>query len=190
MVEKAKLKRFEEIVIEETRKLPVGHGLDPVSRVGPLISARHRDRVEGLISEATSAGATVRAGGKRPSRPGYFLEPTVLSGVNRQMPAYTDEIFGPLFAITSFDQLDDAIQAANSTRYGLAAYVFTNDLNAAMRAYERLEFGMIGINDWSPQATEAPFVGRKDSGLGHECGREGLYDNLETKLVAFGNVKT
>ena len=105
------------------------------------------------------------------------------------MPAFSDEVFGPLFAMTSFDQLDDAIAAANSTRYGLAAYVFTNDLAAAMRAYERLEFGMIGVNDWAPQATEAPFAGRKDSGVGHECGREGLLENLETKLVAFGNVK-
>ena len=78
--------------------------------------------------------------------------------------------------------------SANSTRYGLAAYVFTNDLAAAMHAYERLEFGMIGVNEWAPQATEAPFAGRKDSGVGHECGREGLADNLETKLVSFGGV--
>ena len=81
-----------------------------------------------------------------------------------------------------------AIEAANRTRYGLAAYVFTNDLAAAIHTYERLEFGMIGVNDWSPQASEAPFAGRKDSGIGHESGREGLLDNLETKLVSFGNV--
>ena len=77
---------------------------------------------------------------------------------------------------------------ANRSRYGLAAYVFTNDLAAAMRAYERLEFGMIGVNEWAPHATEAPFAGRKDSGVGHEGGREGLLDNLETKLVSFGGV--
>ena len=67
--------------------------------------------------------------------------------------------------------------------------MFTNDLNAALKCSEQLDFGMIGINDWAPQTVEAPFVGRKDSGIGHECGREGLYDNLETKLVAFGNVR-
>jgi acyl-CoA reductase-like NAD-dependent aldehyde dehydrogenase len=91
--------------------------------------------------------------------------------------------------MTSFDQLDEAIAAANSTRYGLAAYVFTNDLTAAMKAYEQLDFGIVGVNEWAPHATEAPFSGRKDSGVGHESGREGLYDNLETKLVSFGNVR-
>jgi len=188
-VPKQQLKAFEEVVVEETRKLPVGSGLDPTTRIGPLISARHRDRVESLISSAAASGAKLRTGGKRPQRAGFFLEPTVLGDVTPTTPAFADEVFGPLFAMTSFDQLDDAIAAANGTRYGLAAYVFTNDLAAAMRAYERLEFGMIGVNEWAPHATEAPFSGRKDSGIGHECGREGLYDNLETKLVSFGNVK-
>lgn len=183
------LRRFEEVIVEETRKLPVGSGLDASTRIGPLISARHRERVEALITAATAAGASIRTGGNRPARPGFFLEPTVLGDVTTTMPAFADEVFGPLFAITTFDQLDDAIAAANRTRYGLAAYVFTNDLTAAMRAYERLEFGMIGVNEWLPQATEAPFAGRKDSGTGHECGREGLHDNLETKLVSFGNVR-
>jgi len=189
LVDSARAAAFEEVVVEETRKLPVGPGLDPASRVGPLISPRHRERVEGLIASATAAGAKVRTGGKRPARPGYFLEPTVLAGIQPKMPAFSDEVFGPVFTVSSFTKLDEAIAVANSTRYGLAAYVFTNDLGAAMHAYEHLEFGMIGINDWAPQASEAPFVGRKDSGVGHECGREGLYDNLETKLVSFGNVK-
>jgi succinate-semialdehyde dehydrogenase/glutarate-semialdehyde dehydrogenase len=113
----------------------------------------------------------------------------VLGGVTPAMPAFTDEVFGPVFTMSTFDGLDDAIAAANRTTYGLAAYVFTKDLDAAMRAYERLEFGMVGINEWYPQATEAPFAGRRDSGVGHEAGREGLYDNLETKLVAFGGLK-
>lgn len=187
-VERGQLAAFEEVVVEETRKLPVGSGLAPETRVGPLISARHRERVEGLIAAATAAGAAVRTGGARLPRPGFFLEPAVLGGVAPAMPAFAEEVFGPVFALTAFDQLDEAIAAANATRYGLAAYVFTNDLAAAMRAYERLEFNMIGVNEWAPQATEAPFSGRKDSGTGHECGREGLADNLETKLVAFGGV--
>jgi acyl-CoA reductase-like NAD-dependent aldehyde dehydrogenase len=187
-VARAHAATFEEIVIEETRKLPIGSGLDPATRVGPLISGRHRDRVEGLIASAKAAGAVVRAGGARPHHAGYFLEPTVLGGVTPAMPAFAEEVFGPVFAMTAFDQLDEAIAAANATRYGLAAYVFTQDLAAATRAYEQLDFGMIGVNDWAPQTVEAPFAGRKDSGVGHECGREGLLDNLETKLVAFGNV--
>jgi acyl-CoA reductase-like NAD-dependent aldehyde dehydrogenase len=188
-VARAHAATFEEIVIEETRKLPVGAGLDPATRVGPLISGRHRDRVEGLIASAKAAGAVVRAGGARPHRAGYFLEPTVLGGVTPAMPAFAEEVFGPVFAMTAFDQLDEAIAAANATRYGLAAYVFTQDLAAATRAYEQLDFGMIGVNDWAPQTVEAPFAGRKDSGVGHECGREGLLDNLETKLVAFGSIR-
>lgn len=188
-LDRAKQARFEEVVIEETRKLPVGSGLDPATRVGPLISGRHRERVEALIGAATAAGAKIRAGGRRPASRGFFLEPTVLGDVDRTLPAFAEEVFGPLFMMTGFDQLDDAIAAANSTRYGLAAYVFTNDLGAALHASEQLEFGMIGVNDWAPQSTEGPFAGRKESGIGHECGREGLHDNLETKLIAFGNVR-
>jgi acyl-CoA reductase-like NAD-dependent aldehyde dehydrogenase len=187
-VERARLAAFEEVVVEETRRLPVGSGLLPETRIGPLISGRHRDRVEHLIAAATSAGATVRTGGRRPPGRGFFLEPAVLGGVPPGSPAFAEEVFGPVFAVTPFERLDDAIAAANATRYGLAAYVFTNDLAAAMRAYERLEFGIIGVNEWAPHATEAPFAGRKDSGIGHECGREGLADNLETKLVSFGGV--
>lgn len=189
LVEKAKLARFEEVVVEETKKLPVGSGLDPQTRIGPMISGRHRERVEQLIAAATSSGAKVRTGGTRPRDKGYFLAPTVLGDVTPAMPAFADETFGPLFMMSAFDQLDDAIRAANSTNYGLAAYVFTNDLNAAIKCSEQLDFGMIGINDWAPQSVEGPFAGRKDSGVGHEAGREGLYDNLETKLIAFGNIR-
>jgi acyl-CoA reductase-like NAD-dependent aldehyde dehydrogenase len=178
-VDRGRMAAFEEVVVEETRKLTIG----------PLISARHRERVEGLIGNATAGGAVLRTGGRRPEGKGFFLEPAVLADVAVGAPAFAEEVFGPVFAMTAFDQLDAAIDAANQSRYGLAAYVFTNDLSAAMHAYEKLEFGMIGVNEWAPQATEAPFSGRKDSGIGHECGREGLLDNLETKLVSFGNVR-
>jgi acyl-CoA reductase-like NAD-dependent aldehyde dehydrogenase len=187
-VERARLAAFEEVGVVEPRRRPVGCGLLPAPRIGRLISGRHRDGVEHLIAAATSAGATVRTGGRRPPGRGFFLEPAVLGGVPPGSPAFAEEVFGPVFAVTPFERLDDAIAAANATRYGLAAYVFTNDLAAAMRAYERLEFGIIGVNEWAPHATEAPFAGRKDSGIGHECGREGLADNLETKLVSFGGV--
>jgi acyl-CoA reductase-like NAD-dependent aldehyde dehydrogenase len=172
--------RFEEIAVEEVRSL----------RVGPLISARHRERVEGMLGAATAAGASIRAGGKRPvDRPrGFFLEPTVVGGVAPEMALFSDEVFGPVLAAADFASLDEAIERANRSRHGLAAYVFTNDLAAAVRCYERLEFGMIGVNEWAPHATEAPFSGRKDSGLGHEGGREGLLDNLETKLVSLGGL--
>jgi acyl-CoA reductase-like NAD-dependent aldehyde dehydrogenase len=181
---------FEEVVAAETGALVLGSGLDPAVRVGPLISARHRERVEGMVSAAAAAGATVRTGGRRPeSRPrGFFFEPTVLGGVTADMQVFSDEVFGPVLYTCSFDRLDEAVARANQTRFGLAAYVFTNDLAAAVYAYEHLDFGMIGVNEWAPHATEAPFSGRKDSGLGHEGGREGLLDNLEVKLVTLGGL--
>ena len=182
--------RFEDIIVAETRALPVGAGLEPGVRIGPLISARHRDRVEAMVAAAASAGAQIRTGGRRPAaRPrGFFLEPTVLAEVTPAMAIVTDETFGPVLAATSFAHLDDAIALANATRYGLAAFVFTNDLAAATRCAERLAFGMVAINEWAPHATEAPFTGRGDSGVGHESGREGLLDNLETKLVSLGGI--
>ena len=190
LVPRASQARFEEIVVEETRALPVGGGLEPGVRIGPLISARHRDRVEALVASAVDGGARLRTGGRRPAaRPrGFFVEPTVLADVTPEMPVFADETFGPVFASTAFDALDDAIAWANRSRYGLAAFVFTSDLAAAVRCAERLEFGMVAINEWAPHATEAPFAGRKESGLGHESGREGLLDNLETKLISLGGL--
>jgi succinate-semialdehyde dehydrogenase / glutarate-semialdehyde dehydrogenase len=187
-VSREQMKTFEEVVVEESRRLRVGPGLDPESRVGPMITQRHRERVEALIAGATAAGAKVRTGGKRPAGRGFFLEPTVLGDVAPEMPVFADEVFGPVFTMTAFDQLADAVARANQTHYGLAAYVFTQNLAAATYASEHLDFGMIGINEWAPHASEAPFVGRKASGLGHEAGREGLLDNMETKLVTLGGL--
>ena len=182
---------FVECVAPLVGALRVGSGLDPETKVGPLINARQRDRVEGLVESARTAGATVRVGGARPAdRPrGYFYQPTVVTDVRPSMPVYQEEIFGPVMPVASFDDLDEAVALANSTRYGLAAYVWTNDLRTAIRASERLEFGMIGVNEWTPQAVEAPFVGWKESGLGREAGAEGLDEYMETKLVAVGGLQ-
>jgi acyl-CoA reductase-like NAD-dependent aldehyde dehydrogenase len=170
--------------------LRVGSGLESETQVGPLINARQRDRVEALVESARTAGATVRTGGQRPPDlpRGYFYQPTVVADVLPSMPIYEQEIFGPVMPITSFDEVDEAIAQANATRYGLAAYVWTNDLRTAIHASERLEFGMIGVNEWSPQAVEAPFAGWKESGIGREAGSEGLEEYMETKLVAIGGL--
>jgi succinate-semialdehyde dehydrogenase len=181
---------FVERVTKVVGALRVGPGLDPETEVGPLINAKQRDRVEGLVQSARVAGATVRVGGARPAnRPrGYFYQPTVVADVDPSMPVYEEEIFGPVMPVASFEDVDEAVALANGTRYGLAAYVWTNDLRTATRTSERLEFGMIGVNEWSPQAVEAPFVGWKESGLGREAGAEGLDEYMETKLVAFGGL--
>jgi len=181
---------FVERVADVVGRLRVGSGLDPDTDVGPLINQKQLERVEGLVESARSAGASVCAGGMRPANRtrGYFYQPTVVADVHPSMPIYEEEIFGPVMPIVSFDDVDEAVALANGTRYGLAAYVWTNDLRTAMRASERLEFGMVGVNEWSPQAVEAPFVGWKESGLGREAGPEGLEEYMETKLVAFGGL--
>ena len=170
--------------------LRVGSGLDPATQVGPLINARQRDRVEALVNSARSTGASIRLGGSRPPEHprGYFFQPTLVADVKPSMPIYEEEIFGPVMPVASFEDVDEAVAMANLTRFGLAAYVWTGDLRTAIRASERLEFGMIGVNEWTPQAVEAPFVGWKESGLGREGGLEGLEEYLETKLVAIGGL--
>lgn len=175
---------------EQARTLKVGSGLDTDVQVGPLINARQRDRVAALVHDASSRGVEIRSGGRRPEalQRGYFYEPTVLAGVTGDMPVFAEEIFGPVMPITPFDEIEEALALANRTPYGLAAYVWTNDLRAAVKLSEGLEFGIVGVNEWAAHATEAPFGGWKQSGLGHESGAEGLSEYLETKLVAMGGL--
>lgn len=181
---------FTGLVTDHAKALRVGNGMERETEVGPMINARQRERVEGLIAGARAGGVDIRTGGHRPAAldKGYFYQPTVLTGGSDALPIYREEIFGPVLPVISFDDLDAAIALANSTTYGLAAYVWTNHLSSAIHAAEKLEFGMIGVNEWTPHATEAPFGGWKQSGLGHESGAEGLSEYLETKLVAFGGL--
>jgi len=190
LVAKGTASAFAEKVTAAVAALRVGPGLESTTQVGPLINAKQRDRVEALVAGARGSGARVMVGGERPAErtAGYFYRPTVVTDVAPDAPLYREEIFGPVLPVSTFDGVDEAIALANRTRYGLAAYVWTNHLPTAMRAAERLEFGMVGVNEWTPHATEAPFAGWKESGLGRESGAEGLEEYLETKLVAFGGL--
>ncbi len=166
--------------------LRMGNGLEAESNLGPLINARQRDRVEEMVEDARGAGATIATGGKRRPGRGFFYEPTVVTDVPTEASLFRDEIFGPVMPITTFDDADRAIAQANSTRYGLSAYVWTKNIHMAIQTAERLEFGMVGVNEWVPQSTEVPFAGWKESGLGRESGAEGLDEYLETKLISIG----
>jgi acyl-CoA reductase-like NAD-dependent aldehyde dehydrogenase len=181
---------FVERVVPEVRGLRVGDGLDPQTEVGPLIHARQRAWIERLVEGARREGVEIATGGRRPERlpKGYFYEPTVMAGVPPEASVFKEEIFGPILPITPFGDVDEAIALANATPFGLAAFVWTNDLRTAVRAWEGIECGMIGVNEWAPHATEAPFGGWKKSGIGHEAGVEGLDDYLETKLVSIGGL--
>ena len=190
LVHDAIAERFAERVTAAVGELRLGEGLEPESTVGPLINARQRDRVEEMVEGARSAGARVAIGGKRPAgrTRGYFFEPTVVMNVAAGAALLRDEIFGPVLPIATFRDTDRAIEQANSTRYGLSAYVWTSDLRVAMKTAERLEFGMVGVNEWYPQSAEVPFAGWKESGMGREAGAEGLEEYLETKLITFGGL--
>jgi succinate-semialdehyde dehydrogenase/glutarate-semialdehyde dehydrogenase len=152
-----------------------------------MFEKRALDQTVQLVDDAKKRGANILTGGKRSDRfeRGYFFEPTVLSGLHPETKMLTEEPFAPVMPLLDFSKLDDVIRAANNTRYGLAAYVFTNDLTIAWKLAEGLEAGIIGINDPVPATPQCPFGGMKESGLGRELGHEGLEAYLETKYVSF-----
>jgi acyl-CoA reductase-like NAD-dependent aldehyde dehydrogenase len=166
----------------------VGNGLDAATTVGPLINAVQRDRVARIVESSIDAGGTVVTGGARIDGPGYFYRPTVVSGVAGDAPLVTEEVFGPVLPVIPFDTTDEAIAMANSVEYGLASFVWTNDLATAFRVSDALEFGMVGVNDWYPVTPEAPFGGTKQSGMGRESGLEGLHEYVETKTRYLGGL--
>lgn len=179
-------RRFSEAAVEFTRALKVGNGLEPGVEIGPMIEARALESTAALVGDARHKGATVLAGGTKSSRfdRGYFFDPTVLADVPESATLLTDEPFAPVMPILDYQKLDDVIARANATRYGLAAYAFTNDITALWRLAEGLEAGIIGINDPVPSTPQCPFGGMKESGLGRELAHEGLEAYLETKFVS------
>ena len=167
-------------------KLKAGDGMDPANSIGPLIDETAIAKVDRQVQDAIGKGATLLAGGARLKegelKGGFFYGATLLSDVRPDMLIYREETFGPVAAVVPFDDSDDVIAMANDTQYGLAAYVYTQNLARALRAFEQLQFGIIGINDINPTSAAAPFGGMKESGLGREGAREGIEEYLETKL--------
>lgn len=153
-------------------------------RLGPLISAVAVEKVDGLVSEAVRRGARVLTGGAPEPGPGHFYPATVLTDVPPGTRLLAEEIFGPVAPITVFDTEDEAVREANDTEFGLVAYLYTSDLNRALRVSERLETGMVGLNQGVVANPAAPFGGVKQSGLGREGGPTGIDEYLETKYVA------
>jgi succinate-semialdehyde dehydrogenase/glutarate-semialdehyde dehydrogenase len=164
--------------------LRVGPGLDPAAEVGPLINRGAQREMAESIEMSTGAGSSVVVGGSAPDTPGFFFEPTVLTGVDRDDPILRREIFGPIAPITMFASDEEAIAIANDTIHGLAGYVYSQDLARAMRVSEAVEFGMVGINRGFLSDPAAPFGGVKQSGIGREGAHEGMMEFLETKYIA------
>ncbi len=164
--------------------MKVGRGTEDGVEVGPLIDAIQRGKVAELVDDATDRGARVLTGGTSVDRSGYFYEATVIADVPDGARVLREEIFGPVAPVKSFHTEDEAIAAANDTEFGLVAYVYTRDIKRALRVVERLETGMVGLNQGIVSNAAAPFGGIKASGFGREGGVEGINEYLETKYVA------
>ncbi len=180
------LEPFLETLEKRISNLRAGDGMDPANSIGPLINQAAIEKVDRQVKDAVAKGAVLISGGNRildnGLHKGFFYSATLLSDVNPGMAIYREETFGPVAAVVSFKDEDDVIAMANDTHYGLAAYVYTKNLSRAMKAFEQLHFGIIGINDINPTSAAAPFGGMKESGLGREGAREGIEEYLETKL--------
>lgn len=170
-------------------RLVAGNGIHEGTGIGPLINELAIQKVDIQVKDAVARGAKVETGGHRLTdnglADGFFYAPTVLSGVTPAMKIYREETFGPVAPVITYRTEDDVIAMANDTEYGLAAYLYSNNMATAMRAFEALDFGIIGINDINPTSAAAPFGGMKNSGLGREGAKEGIEEYLETKLGGF-----
>jgi succinate-semialdehyde dehydrogenase / glutarate-semialdehyde dehydrogenase len=175
---------FAEKLAEKMGAMKVGRGTEDGVEVGPLIDDRQRSKVAELVEDAVGRGAKALVGGHSRDGAGYFYDPTVLADVPEDANLLREEIFGPVAPVKGFDDEDEAIAAANDTEYGLVAYLYTSDLKRALRVVEKLETGMIGLNQGMVSNPAAPFGGIKQSGFGREGGPEGIEEYLETKYVA------
>jgi succinate-semialdehyde dehydrogenase / glutarate-semialdehyde dehydrogenase len=175
---------FARRLAEQMGSLRIGRGSEEGVQVGPLIEAPARDKVHHLVDDAVARGARVLAGGEPVDGPGYFYRPTVLVDVPPDAEMASTEIFGPVAPITPFTDEDEVLATANDTPFGLVSYVYTEDLRRALRVCERLETGMVGLNQGLVSNPAAPFGGIKHSGLGREGGTMGIAEFLETKYIA------
>jgi succinate-semialdehyde dehydrogenase/glutarate-semialdehyde dehydrogenase len=175
---------FTEKFVARTRQLKVGNGFDDGVDLGPIISDRQRDRVLDLVHAFEADGAQILTGGSALDGPGFFFEPTVIRMDNRDSELCTEELFAPLAALYTVKSGAEAVEFANDTDYGLAAYVFTRNLSRAFSIAERLDFGMVGINRGIMADPVASFGGTKASGLGREGGHDGIHEFLEPKYLA------
>jgi succinate-semialdehyde dehydrogenase/glutarate-semialdehyde dehydrogenase len=182
--------KFSEEFVSAVKSLRVGDGMEGDTQIGPLIDGRGLEKVRTHVSDAISKGATCLIGGNIPEdqklRNGFFFEPTVLVNVTSAMKIFTEETFGPVAPVILFDTEEEVLKMANDTPYGLSGYVYTSDLGRAFRIAEKLEFGIVGVNDERPAVPECPFGGFKESGIGREGGQEGIEEFTETKYISVG----
>ncbi|MCT1575510.1 NAD-dependent succinate-semialdehyde dehydrogenase [Oceanobacillus kimchii] len=175
---------FNEAFERKVRELRVGNGLEEGIDVGPLIDHDALDKVETHIQDAVNKGASIVYGGGKEGKDSLFYKPTILSDVTDDMLCMTEETFGPLAPVTTFTTEEEAVKRANHSPYGLAAYLFTENLSTAIRISEQLEYGIVGVNDGVPSTAQAPFGGFKESGIGREGGHHGIEEYVEVKYIS------
>jgi betaine-aldehyde dehydrogenase len=187
LVERSIHKPLMEEMLKKIPRIKLGHGLEPGVKMGPLISAAHREKVEGYIKIGIQEGAKLICGGKRPEgkafEKGHFLEPTIFDDVKPNMRIAREEIFGPVLVVIPFDTEEESIQLANDTEYGLAAGVWTKNIHRGLRVIQQLRAGITWVNTYHPTFNEMPWGGYKHSGVGRELGLYGIEEYLETKQV-------
>ncbi|WAU75767.1 NAD-dependent succinate-semialdehyde dehydrogenase [Acinetobacter sp. LF10] len=188
LVQEGIYEKFIAALSEKINAFAIGNGLDVGSEIGPLINANAVKKVEAHVADALAKAGRLVAGGKRHSAGELFYQPTIIADVTAEMDVATQETFGPLAAVFKFETEQQAIQMANATEFGLAAYCYTKDLGRAWRMSELLEYGMVGINKGLISNEVAPFGGIKQSGLGREGSKYGIEDYLEIKYTLFGGL--
>lgn len=177
---------FVERFSEAVQKLNVGDSLDSDVDIGPLINQEGLEKVMRHVEDAVGKGGGIVSGGHRVDDKGLYYEPTVIRDVNKSMVIMQEETFGPIAPVQKIETIEEAIKFANSTEYGLAAYVFTENVAKGMKLIEKLDFGIVGWNDGAPSAAQVPFGGMKESGLGREGGAEGIEAFVESQYVSIG----
>ncbi len=182
-VEKSIYEPFLEKFIAATKKLKVGDPAADETQIGPLVSGNQRQTVETFITESRVAGRKIACGGERPYTKGFFLQPTVLSGIETTDRAWREEIFGPVACVRSFEDETAMIEEVNSSPYGLSGSIWTNDLRRALRVARRVESGVLSVNSHSSVFVEAPFGGFKQSGIGRDLGMAAMEGYTELKNV-------
>ena len=179
---------FVEKLVAKTSALKVGQFTEEGVQQGPLINEAAVEKCEEFVSDAKAHGGEVATGGSRHALGGNFFEPTIIVNANDKMRFSFDEIFGPVAPVYKFETEEEALEMANATNYGLAAYFYTNDLGRTYRMMDGLEYGLVGVNEGVITTVEAPFGGFKESGLGKEGGYQGIEDYVESKYVCVGGL--
>lgn len=178
---------FAEKFTKAVSTLKIGNGLQDGTNIGPLIDENAIEKVQEHLQDALAKGGEILFGGQlRNDLEGYFIEPAVIGKANDEMLCMQEETFGPVAPITTFKTMEEAIERANNTPYGLAAYVFTENISQAIHISEQLEYGIVGLNDGLPSVAQAPFGGFKESGIGREGSHYGIDEYLEIKYISLG----